>query len=544
LKLHHKLIVLIGLLLCLVVIVMGAIFHDMEVKMLKEQIGQRALTLAETIALSPEIQKGFDTPNPSGIIQPFAEKIRKKTQAEFIVVGNKDGIRYSHPLPERLGKKMIGGDNGEVLKGMSIISEAVGSLGPSLRGKAPIFNKEKEVIGVVSVGFAISDIEEMTVVYRNRIILFAALILIIGTFGAAMIGYSVNKALFGLKPKEIGRLYMEKQAILESIREGLVAVNAKGEMTVINHTALDLLDLKSGEGVLGRKIFDFLPGSRLLEVIRSGQAEYDQEMMMGDNIVVANRLPVRGYDGTVIGAVASFRNKSELYKLTEELSQVKQYAEALRAQTHEYSNKLYMISGLIQLESYQQAIELITRESDIHQNLFQFIMKEIPDTMVGGLLIGKFNRASELKVQLDIDRESSFSDIPPSIDRNDLVLIISNLIDNAMEAVLEIASPNKCVKVFFTDLGEDLIIEVEDNGVGISEKHAQQIFEMGFSTKATENRGFGLALVKKAMERLGGYMTFHEAGLSGTVFTAAIPKQGTAGKQGGNHGQQTNGEMD
>ncbi|HWO97654.1 MAG TPA: sensor histidine kinase [Bacillus sp. (in: firmicutes)] len=523
-RLHHKLILLIGLLLFSVVIVMGAIFHDMEVKMIKEQIGQRALTLAETIALTPEIQKGFNSGDPSQVIQPFAENIRKKTGAEFIVVGNKEGIRYSHPIPERLGRKMVGGDNEEVLKGKSIISEAVGSLGPSLRGKAPVFNQEKQVIGIVSVGFSISDIEEMTDTYRNRIVLFALLILIIGAFGAMMIAYGVDKALFGLRPKEIGRLYMEKQAILESIREGLIAVNAQGDITMINHSALDFLGLEAGSPVLGKNIFDVLPNSRLLEVIRTGEAEYDQEMMIGENIVVANRLPVRGAAG-VIGAVASFRNKSELYRLTEELSQVKRYAEALRAQTHEYSNKLYMISGLIQLESYQEAIELITRESDIHQNLFQFIMKEIPDPMIGGLLIGKFNRASELKVQLEIDRESSFKDVPHSMDRGSLVTIIGNLIDNAMEATFENGFPAKCVKVFFTDLGEDLIIEVEDNGSGISEEQAARIFDLGFSTKSKENRGFGLALVKQAIERLGGYITFDRGDTAGTVFTVAIPKQ-------------------
>jgi two-component system, CitB family, sensor kinase len=395
-----------------------------------------------------------------------------------------------------------------VLKGRAIISEAVGSFGPSLRGKAPVLNKDGKVIGVVSVGFLISDIKEMTAVYRNKIILFAILTLMVGAFGATMIAYRVEKAIFGLELKEIGRLYLEKQAILESIREGIIAVNAHGNVTMINHTALGFLGVKEGEQVLGKQIFNFLPNSRLLEVIRTGKTEYDQETMVGENIVVANRLPVRDHQGQVIGAVVSFRNKSELYKLTEELSQVKRYAEALRAQTHEYSNKLYMISGLIQLESYQEAIELITKESDIHQNLFQFIMKEIPDPMIGGLLIGKFNSASELKVELEIDRESSFRDVPDELDRGCLVTIIGNLIDNAMEATLETHSMIKCVKVFFTDLGDDLIIEVEDNGRGISEKNAEQIFELGFSTKSKENRGVGLALVKQAIDRVGGYITF------------------------------------
>lgn len=524
-RLQNKLILLICSLLFLILVITGYIVQQMESTELKEQVGARALAVAQSVASMPEIRDAFDDQNPSKTIQPLVEEIRRKTDAEFIVVGNKDQIRYSHPMPDRIGQEMVGGDNEPVLQGNSIISEAVGSLGPSLRGKTPIFDSKGNVIGIVSVGFMIEDIEQMVMPYRYRIIFLVGATLLIGIIGAILIARSVKRAIFGLEPQEIANSYQEKKAIIESIREGILAINAHGIITMVNRPALNLLGLPPDREIIGEHIVDILPSTRMLEVIRTGNVEYDREMMIGENVVVVNRLPIVNNDRQIIGAVSSFRNKSELYHLTQELSQVKRYAEALRAQTHEFSNKLYMISGLIQLESYQEAIDIISRESDIQQNLVQFLMREVPDPMICGLLIGKFNRAKELKVELEIDKETTFCDVPATVDRNELVTIIGNLIDNAMEAVLVTDNPAKKVKVFMTDLGEDLIVEIEDNGIGIKEAYAEQIFELGFSTKAKHNRGFGLALVKRALEHLHGYITYTKNTSGGTVFTAAIPKK-------------------
>jgi two-component system CitB family sensor kinase len=524
-RLQNKLIVLISSLLFLVMIMAGFIFYDIESNSLKEQIGIRAVTVAETVAAIPEIREAFYQPEPWKTIDPIVEKIRSETGAEFIVVGNREGIRYSHPHPEEIGKKMVGGDNGPVLQGKTIISEAVGSLGPSLRGKAPIFDQQGQVIGVVSVGFLQDDIKEKIAPYQHKIIIYIVIVLLIGIIGALLIARNIKHSIFGLEPKEIAHLYREKEAILESIREGIVAVNGEGIITMANRTAVKILGFSEVSDITGRNILELLPASRLLEIVRTGIAEYDQEIVIGDEVFVFSCLPILDHESNVIGAVASFRNKSELYRLTEELTQVKRYTEALRAQTHEFSNKLYMIYGLIQLGSYKEALELITRETDIHQNLVQFIMKEIPDPLIGGLLIGKFNRAQELKVHFEVDPESTFSDVPESLNRNLLVTIIGNLIDNAFDAVLSLDSDSKQVKVFLTDLGNDLIIEVEDNGIGIQEEYADKIFELGFSTKEEKNRGFGLALVKQAVEQLNGHISFTQPSTGGTIFTVAIPKR-------------------
>ncbi|MBJ6363275.1 ATP-binding protein [Paenibacillus sp. GCM10012307] len=524
-RLQTRLILLIGILLFSTIVALTFSFERLLVDTLEKDIGASALMLAKVVAEMDVIQEAFEADDPSAIIQPVVEEIRRETDAEYIVIGNRDGIRYAHPVPDRIGKEMVGGDNEQVLQGKSIISKAVGSMGPSLRGKTPIYNDRNEIVGIVSVGILMKDIEESAQSYRNRVLFFAALALMVGCGGAIWIASSVKRLTHGLEPKEIGLLYQEKRAILETIHEGIIAVNREGIVTLANHTATMMIDPLEETSVTGRHIQDVIPDTRLLEVIQSGEAEKNQEMIINDHIVVVNRLPIYDHEHRIVGAVSSFRNKSELLRLTNELMQVREYTETLRAQTHEYSNKLYTIYGLIQLESYQEAMDLITHETDIHQNLIQFLLQEIPDPIIGGILIGKFNRASELKVRLDINRGSTFKDIPDSISRNLLVAIMGNLIDNAMEASLAaLGSEDRWISVWLSDKGDDLRIEVADSGEGIPASSEGHLFEVGYSTKGEGNRGFGLSIVHGAVQQLNGSIAYRNAEEGGAVFTVSIPK--------------------
>ncbi|EPZ43584.1 sensor histidine kinase [Alicyclobacillus acidoterrestris] len=531
-RFQTKLMVLVGSLLLCVIGVLVVSFQYMTAITLRQQIGERALNIAQTVATIPDIRHAFSQPNPSKIIQPIAESIQRKTGAEFVVVGNQEGIRYSHPVSNRIGKEMEGGDDRDVLeKGESIIEQAVGTLGPSLRGKTPIYNQNGQIIGIVSVGFLTKEVDTSIALYRDRIIVLGGIALLIGVIGTFFVSRRVKQDILGLEPEEIGRLYQEKRAILTSIREGIVAIDASRKITLVNQTACRLFGLPSESDIIGQPIEHLAPSPHLLRVVQTGEPAYDEQVMISNQVVVANTVPVVNQRGETIGAVSSFRNKSELNRLSAELSQVRTYADALRAQTHEYSNKLYTISGLVQLERYQEAIQFITRESDVHQNLIRFVMDEIPDPMIGGLILGKFNRAQELKVTFELNRESSFRDVPQTVDRDGLITIIGNLIDNAIEAVLSPTVTDKKVSVFLTDLGKDLVIEVEDCGVGIPDEYEQRIFDMGFSTKSEKNHGFGLALVKKAVDALHGQITFTGKQGCGTIFTVVIPK-GYAVKMG------------
>jgi two-component system, CitB family, sensor kinase len=523
-RLHTKLMLGISIL----IIIMGTIiefsFKNIMESNLKHQIGTKALSVAQTIANMPNIQTAFRTDDPSAIIQPIAEKIRKQVGAEFIVVGNRNEIRYSHPNPNRIGQKMVGGDNGRVFKGESVISESTGTLGPSLRGKAPIISGGT-VIGVVSVGYLQTEIHKEIAKIQQKIFVTSLIILVGSLIAAILISLNIKRAIFGLEPREIAWMYQEKHAILESIHEGIIAIDTVGRITVVNETAHTILGVPNEVLLRGKRIETVLENTQLYEVVKSGQAEYDQEILIHGDVYLANRIPIFDKKREVIGAVASFRNKSELSNLLKELSHIKAYAEGLRAQTHEYSNRLYTLLGLIQLGSYKEAIDFIAKEVDVAQGFIQFLMKEIPDPIIAGFVLGKVSLASELKIDLSIDRGSSFKDVPVEVSRDRLVTIIGNLINNAFEAVRESPNVEKRVSLFLTDLGKELIIEVEDNGVGIDTNVQDYIFKPGFSTKKTNsNSGIGLSLAQRAINDLGGYLTFSSTKGEGTIFTAAIPK--------------------
>lgn len=522
-KLQTKLIVISCSLIFIVITILAFIFQVIFEDTMKKQIGEKALSVSYAVSNNPLVIDAFETENPPERIQPYAEQIRKKTGAHYVVVGNKEGIRYSHPVSERIGKKMVGGDNKSALLGKPSITEATGSLGPAVRGKSPIVNNEGEIIGLVSVGYLTDRINEDMWPYKLKILLIGILTLLLGVIGSVLIARGVKRATYGLEPKEIGLLYKEKSAILEAIREGVIAVNREGNVTLANQTALQMLDTKR-EKLIGNNVIQSIPNTRLVDVIASGKSEFDEQMKLGNTKVVANRVPILDDKGKVMGAVATFRNRDELYRLNEELAQVKGYSEGLRAQTHEFSNKLYLISGLIQLGSYQEALDIITKESDVHQHFTQLIMNQISDPYIGGLLIGKFNRSKELKVNLSIVPASHFKDIPAEIDRQLLVTIIGNLIDNAMDAAVESKISGKSVKISLSDYGTQLIFEVEDTGAGIQDTIANKLYQKGYSTKG-QDRGYGLYLIKQSVELLNGELFYERTKADTTLFTVIIPKE-------------------
>lgn len=528
LSLEARMVIWISLLLIFVLGLLGGTYYVLLEEQMEEQVGKRALSLAITIAEMPEIKQAFDDPNPSQKIQPLVDQIRKQTEAEFIVVGNKQGIRYSHPIPERIGKEMVGGDNHQALiHGQAYVSKAIGSMGPSLRGKAPIRNQKGQVIGVVSVGILLEDIHQMSHKKFIPVIAIILSVFVIGMIGAMLLAKRLKKSILGLEPEEIAALFEQRNAVIESVREGIIMIDKTGKLTLFNQSAMEILGVQNLNQVIGLPIRSILPHTRMLDVLHTGKAELDREMTIHGKEVVVNRLPIR-YNNQVVGVVASFRLKSELDQLNQELSQVKRYMEALRAQTHEYQNTLYTISGLIQLGAYQEAIALINRESELHQDHIAWVMGKNMDPWLGAILVGYYNRARELKIDFHIDRQSTLAQIPPHIRPTSLVSILGNLIINAFEAVQHLEERKRKVKLFITDIGDSIWFEVEDSGDGIPEEAIPHLFEQGFSTKpssSVEKRGFGLAKVKQITTELGGWVTIERGEWGGAVFAVSLPKE-------------------
>jgi CitB family two-component system sensor histidine kinase CitS len=223
----------------------------------------------------------------------------------------------------------------------------------------------------------------------------------------------------------------------------------------------------------------------------------------------------------VVGVVSSFRDKTELTKLIDTISEVREYSEGLRAQTHEYANKLYLLSGLLQLERYQDAFEFIQKESTSHQYRNRILFNQIHDANVQAILLGKLGKASEKKIILEIDADSYVDPLPSHIEVTDIITIIGNLIDNAFDAVVQ--QKEKRVSFSITSLGKDIIIEVTDSGKGISEDVVDSLFSLGYSSKGL-NRGYGLFNVKRTVEYLGGTIEVSNEKHGGAIFTVYLPK--------------------
>jgi len=522
-KLQTKMILLIVALLLFVALAAGIFSLRLISTILEDQISRRALKVSQAVALIPTIGEDLERGSlQNSRIQELVEKIRKETGAQFIVVGDREGRRYSHPLPERLGKFMVGGDNDKALKeGQSYISKATGTLGPSIRGKVPVFNRQGEVIGIVSVGYLVENINTIIRGYHIKVLSVLTAVILFGIAITIKISNDFKKAIFGLEPKEIATLLQERTATLGAIREGIMAVDGEGRITTINQAAFDILSLRPDPQIVGKPVKEVFPKTGILDVLRTGESQLDKVLTIDDKEIIVNRIPIIS-KGKVNGVVSSFRDKSELDLLAKKLFQVQRYSEMLRVQTHEYSNKLHTISGLIQIGACQEAIELIGSETSGYQQLISSLMTTVPDPVIAGTILGKYNKARELKIELLIEPESSMSDIPPSIQKDNLVTIIGNILDNGFEAVLERSPAERTVRLSMTDLGNDLIFEIDDSGPGLT-SHST-IFSKGFTTKKQEGHGMGLYLVEKTLAKMGGTVSVGSSDLGGAAFTVIIPK--------------------
>ena len=520
--LHGRMLLLMFLLLGALVIITWLMVSMLVSSILEEYIGRNALNVSKTVSLTTVVHEGLKNKN-STQIQLYAESVRKATGARFVVVGDHEGRRYSHPVPERIGMLMVGGDNPRALeRGEAYVSKAVGTLGPSMRGKVPIFANSGKVIGVVSVGYLQETVESVTEGYLQRVLLWVFGLFLFGGIGTWLIARNVKQSIFGLEPVEIARLFRERNAILDSIREGVVAINDKGQVTMLDHEAAKILKIPPESGI-GTSIESILPQTRMLEVLKSGEEQFDQEMIIGGIEVIVNRVPIWQND-RVAGVVSSFRRKDEIDRMAQELTQIQEYSEVLRTQTHEYSNKLHTLAGLIQLGSHQEALDLIGRETSGYQELLGTLAETVPEPLLSAIILGKYNRAQELRIIFQLDPESRMIDIPKKINREKIVTILGNLLENALEAAQENTSGKRMVQLSMTDFGNDLIFEVEDSGSGIEDESVDLSLQHGFTTKSGTGRGIGLSLVHENLKYLGGHLTVVRSSLGGMRFTIYIPK--------------------
>lgn len=487
---------------------------------IKREVENNVLNIARAVAVVPEVIDAFKEDEPSLTIQPIAEAIRTATKdIEFIVVTNLEGIRYSHPNPQRIGARFVGGDEGPALaEGKEYVSTAMGTLGLSTRALTPIFDQGGNRIGMVAVGVLNRNIVKLQNQIRNRVYAAALLGIFIGFLGSVYLARNIKDTLMGLEPDEISKLFQERNAILEAVKEGIVAVDSTGSITLVNQAAREQLELQEEE-VLGKPIEEVVPDTKLRRVLETGIPEYDQQQRVKGTEIMVNRVPVKDRDKT-IGVIASFRTKTELTILAEELTGVKMMVNSLRANTHEFMNKMHVILGLIQLQEYDKAEEYIMDISKSQQEIISFVVNKIKDPAVAALLLGKHTAGRELDIKVNICPSSHLERLKGRITSSAMITIIGNLIENSFDA-LRYQQGMKAVQVCIREGKNHVLISVKDNGPGINIVDSEKIFTRGFTTKEN-GRGIGLYLVKQNLEGLGGKLRL--MGKDGAHFVIRIPK--------------------
>ncbi|WP_345450264.1 sensor histidine kinase [Deinococcus aluminii] len=508
--LQGRLVRLHLLVLCAMTLVLVAVQTASLYGQARERLGERAITASRLVARLPNVVAAAAAGVQNAALNAQINALRDEAEADFIVVGNRQGIRLAHPVPERLGQPMEGGDNVGPFAGHEVVSVARGSLGVSVRGKVPIWQGGR-VVGVVSTGYLMPQVWHLVAQALLSLAPWFLLALALGTVGAVWAARRLRAEILNLEPEQIAALVGQHRAVLAALREGVIAVDAGGRMTLVSDRAAEMLPPVAPPSPLAAAWPELAAHLSATGPVR----QQNVELTLRGQPVLANVEPLSG------GFVASFRDRAEALALADELTHARGFVDVLRAQTHEYQNRLHVLSGLLQLGRPDEALRVL--DAEIEQGAqFRQLLRDVQVPRLVALLAGKRERAQELGIDFQVAPESSLS---PAWERHadTLVTAVGNLTENAFEALN--GQPGT-VTVLIGEDPEGAQIEVEDSGPGVPPEVAARLFTRGASSKG-EGRGYGLAGVYARVLALGGEMrsTRREGR---TVFQVNLPPPTTA----------------
>ncbi|MEV8547285.1 sensor histidine kinase [Streptomyces sp. NPDC051572] len=479
---------------------------------------QRALDIAQTTAADPQIRQAMAHGGGDGIVQTVSERIRKASGASYVVVIDLHGVRHSHPDPALIGEPV--GDPIVVLDGRPHVGSDQGATGRSANGKAPLYGPTGKLVGEVSAGIPEHDV--LGELWRElpTFGLYSAIAVALGSAAAFLLARRLKRSTFGLELEEIAGLFQDREAMLHGIREGVIAFAPDGRITVVNDEARTLLGLGTA---LGSGLEEVLPDGRLRRALDGTLTGTDLNVLTDDHCLVVNRMPVTLH-GRELGAVVTVRDRTELIGLLRELDSVRGLTDALRAQQHEFTNRMHTVAGLLDIGDHDAAFEYAVESAGADQALTESVRERIGNALLVGLIVAKTTVAAERGVRMVLSDDSALGEDPPHLRR--LLTIVGNLLDNAIDAASGGPPPAGGREVEFSLIeAVDLVmVRVADSGPGIPPGAAESIFEDGWSTRpdrGTARRGLGLALVHRLTQRHGGTITVSEG--PGAVFTVVLP---------------------
>ncbi len=501
--------------------------HNLN-RQLDEQYEHRALAVAQTLAAEPSLQQAVRAGDPGGVsargaVQAMAMAVAGNTGAAFVVVTNKAGIRYSHPKPWLIGLPVWSNDHEPASSepfrtGRLWMGIQRGTLGMEAVGKAPLLSQGR-LIGEVSVGFLTATVAGEVASTLAGLASYFLAVLALGVLAAFGLSRRLKRQTFGLELGEIAALLQEREAMLHGIREGVLGYDKNERIVLANDLARQLLDLPPG--FVGRPLRQGLPPGRLADVVTGEIEGTDLLVLHGDRVLAANRMPIQ-HERQHLGWVITFQDRTESEALKRQLDDAIGLTETLRAQSHEFANRLHTVVGLVELGHYNEAIQFVTEVSTARADLTERLQARISDAKLVALILAKVSLADERDVQLRVMDDSHA--LAPISDVSDVLTVAGNLIDNAVDAAAQAQARPRWVELTIVAAEHNLMIRVRDSGPGVPHDMREAIFMDGVTTKSSvtgARRGLGLALVRQVVTGRGGMISVgHDAG---AVFTAVLP---------------------
>lgn len=504
------------LIVLVTVVVAGGLAVRLQENQIRDAYARRVLTIARSLSTVPSVLDAYDSADPARTLQPLAETVRQAAGATFVVFTNDQGLRYSHPDPSKIGK-MVSTDPSVPLHGSEFVGTETGSLGRSLRAKVPVEDASGQVIGTVSVGILESRLSQDLAGVVPSLAAWLAGAALLGVVGAAAVTRLVRRRIFGLEPDQIADLLKTRDAMLHGIREGVVALDDRGRLALVNDEAMRLLGLRGDP--TGHDASEVLDAEVLEALVSDPDPVTDRVVLAGERLLVANRTTARVGDRDV-GRVLTLRDRTELFDALRALQGQRSVTDALRAQAHEFSNHLHVLSGLIELDRHDDAVRFIERLGAGSSLLGGESMSQVEDAAVAALLVAKGAAARERGVNLRLAVDAEVSEGAG----DDVLTVLGNLVDNAVDA----AGPGGTVEVHaLSGPDGEITLRVSDDGPGVPLDERDRIFTAGSSSKTAttdhHGQGIGLALVSRVVQRRRGWVSVEDRPGGGAVFAVHLP---------------------
>ncbi|MEI5674896.1 MULTISPECIES: sensor histidine kinase [unclassified Nocardioides] len=526
-------VLLLQLVVLLVVVLVSAVVSLRQADAsFRETRGDRLRATAENLASTAVVRDAMEMAGDRSALTSYVQDRADLVGATAVYVADATGTVVVGTDPTRRGRPVDLGDR-SVLQRRAWTGDIEDRGERAIAAEVPVLSDADPdpgdaarrppagtLVGVVVVTEDYPALTERLGEATDDLVTFLALGLALGGAGSWLLSRLIKRRTRGLEPAEIAALADQREALLTSIREGLVAISADGVVTVLSESARELLDLPAD--AQGRPLSSLELEPRVLDLLSGDDQVQDAVLLVAGRLVVVNRNPVEA-SGRAAGTVVTLRDRTELLAMQSELSARQGVTETLRAQTHEFSNQLHTISGLLQLQEYDEAGRLIGTLTRRRAAISDAVTGIVEDPAVAALLIAKTSLAAERRVELRLGEDSALPRLGPDLSA-DVGTVLGNLVDNAVDAVASTGQPGTVDVRLLVD-GDELVLQVADTGPGVPADHVASVFRRGFTTKPSDasGRGVGLALVQVVCERRGGSVSVHNEG--GAVFTARLPAE-------------------